>query len=254
MKEGLLLNYRVIGKGYPVVFLHGFLENGTMWDGVVQELSGVKTILVDLHGHGDSPLFEKDQLTIIEMAREVAEIVGHEVKGKYSVVGHSLGGYVALELAHSNPHAPEQLILLNSHPFADSERKKIERTQVARIVEEGAVHFIRQAIPNLFRNPQGFTKEVEEYIAQANRMHPKGIADAALAMRDRSDRCDVMKQYANRCLVLHGKHDTLIPCESMKKVCKDYGNTFIVMEEAGHMAHIEATEKVLAELKRQLQL
>jgi pimeloyl-ACP methyl ester carboxylesterase len=242
--DNVALHHRIIGSGHPVVFLHGFLENTSMWDHLLPEMNGIQAVLIDLHGHGQSPAFLGNQPSIQEMAEAVGRIVANNISTEYSLVGHSLGGYVALELGRGkNP--PKQIVLLNSHPFADSPTKKKERSQVAKIVETGSQHFIRQAIPNLFRDATNFPKEVAELIADACRMSPKGIADATLAMRDRDERLDVLIDYTDRLLVIQGKHDALIPFERMQEVTKKHGNRFTLLEEAGHMAHLEEKEAVI---------
>jgi 2-succinyl-6-hydroxy-2,4-cyclohexadiene-1-carboxylate synthase len=239
-----VLHHRIIGSGYPVLFIHGFLENATMWDHLLPKINGIQAILVDLHGHGNSPTFSEKQLSIPEMAEAVGRIVSSNISNEYSIVGHSLGGYVALELGRGKI-PPKQIVLLNSHPFADSPTKKKERSQVAKIVEIDSQRFIRQAIPNLFRDATNFSKEVAQLINDASQMLPKGIADATIAMRDRVERLDVFMEYADRLFVIQGKYDALIPFERMQEVTKKHGNHFTLLEEAGHMAHFEEKNLVI---------
>jgi 2-succinyl-6-hydroxy-2,4-cyclohexadiene-1-carboxylate synthase len=243
------LYYTVQGEGYPVVFIHGFLESSSMWREMLPSLPGIKAILVDLFGHGQS-LVHPAGYDMLELSKQVYASVKTELDNNFSVVGHSLGGYVALEWANSIQPHPEKIVLLNSHPFPDSEIKKKERSQVAKIVETGASHFVRQAIPNLFRNATDYPSIVEDHIQEANRMQPKGIADATIAMRDRSDRTGVLTNYGDHLLVIQGKHDALIPFDKMKTICAENANAFVLLEEAGHMAHIEAKECVIKEFNR----
>jgi 2-succinyl-6-hydroxy-2,4-cyclohexadiene-1-carboxylate synthase len=241
------LNYTVKGEGYPVVFIHGFLENSSMWKEIIPQLQGIKTILIDLYGHGQSPVHSK-HYSINELAEQVYETVKNDLGNNFSIVGHSLGGYVALEWANSVQPQPEKIVLLNSHPFEDSDIKKKERTQVAKLVETASSHFIRQAIPNLFRNATDYPAIVEEYIREANQMAPKGIADATIAMRERLDRTNVLSNYGTNLLVIQGRYDALIPFEKMQAICAENSNLFVLLEKAGHMAHIEAKENVAKEL------
>jgi hypothetical protein len=136
-------------------------------------------------------------------------------------------------------------VLLNSHPFEDSAIKKEERTQVARIVTKNKSLFIRQAIPNLFRAPEEHQTAVKHLIDEALNMSEESIALTTLAMRDRSSREEVMKDYATELTVIQGKHDTLIPFEKMQVITSEYKNNFFLLEEAGHMAHVEAYDEVV---------
>lgn len=250
MKANIKLNYRVIGEGYPVVFLHGFLESNTMWDSVIPKLKGFKAILIELPGHGDSPLYPYGkEMSIRNMSDDVNEIIQTLLIDKFSVVGHSLGGYVALDLKGIDEKgAIEKVVLLNSHPWSDSESKKKERTRVINIVEHNKQLFLNEAIPNLFPNPEGFKKQVKIQLEEATKMSEVAIIQALIAMRDRQDAVDVMKELGQNCLVLQGKKDHLISYHEMERFTAKYGNLYYLFEQAGHMAHIELEDEVVKQI------
>ena len=112
--------YTDTGKGTAVVLLHGFLENKTMWDVYVSELSKKNRIItIDLLGHG-----ETESLGYIQTMEENADVV-HDVLSKLRIrkailVGHSMGGYVALAFAELYPEKMKGLVLLNSTSKEDS--------------------------------------------------------------------------------------------------------------------------------------
>ncbi len=242
-----LLNYRVVGDGYPVLFLHGFLESNTMWEKLSEELAEkYSCILMELPGHGKSHRFEGDQPSINKMMEKVKKTLLTITNNEFSIVGHSLGGYVALNFVASHPGFKGKLILLNSHPWEDSESKQEERNRVIKVVQQNKDFFIRTAIPNLYRNPQKQSNNVEKLVFEALRMDKYSIENTLKAMRDRENSESVMKKMSANCMVIQGQYDHLIDSDRMQQICIDQNNSFTLLKSAGHMAHHEDREKVLA--------
>jgi 2-succinyl-6-hydroxy-2,4-cyclohexadiene-1-carboxylate synthase len=250
MKTNIKLNYRVIGEGYPVVFLHGFLESNTMWDSIIPKLTGRKAVLIELPGHGKSPFYPYgEDMTIRNMSEDVNEVLHALFIEKFSIVGHSLGGYVALDLKSIDENdSVEKIVLLNSHPWSDSESKKKERTRVVNIVDHNKLLFLNEAIPNLFRNPVEYKNEVKLQLEEAVRMSEVAIIQSLVSMRDRRDAMKVMKELGQKCLVIQGKFDHLISYLEMEVFTEKHNNQYFLVEDAGHMAHIESEEEVVKKL------
>ena len=118
-----LLNYTIQGEGFPVVFIHGFLEDLTMWRHMAP-ITGFQSICIDLPGHGLSEASE--DLAIPSMATQVALLLDALNIDKFHVVGHSMGGYVGLELLSSDDRT-QKLVLMNSNFWSDDEEKKNNR-------------------------------------------------------------------------------------------------------------------------------
>lgn len=238
------LHYDVHGEGPAWVFLHGFLESSTMWDYLPLDNLPIQQIRIDLPGHGWS--FELLNTPSIQlMALEVQRVLDHLAISSFSVVGHSMGGYVGLEL--SKMKGFEHLVLLNSNCWADSEQKKQDRLRVANIVHQAKSHFIREAIPNLFSNPLERDQVIEALIKEANCMFPEAIAFAALAMRDRTDFTEFVNAHPEKFTFIHGKLDRLVSVEELQ--AKITGPSIYLLD-CGHMAHVEASEEVLGILAR----
>ena len=133
---GQLLSYKIVGKGFPVVFLHGFLESVSMWDYLKLEMMNFQSILIDLPGHGDSLNEDEDVPSIEYMAFKVKELLIHLNIKDFSVVGHSMGGYVSLVLKNELNISSSgfilncsKVVLLNSNFWEDSEEKKRDRSE-----------------------------------------------------------------------------------------------------------------------------
>lgn len=238
-----LLNYRISGNGSPVVFLHGFMEDHSMWDELLPHLR-VKAVCVDLPGHGLSPVDFNATPSILSMAKEVEKIIIHENLKDALIVGHSMGGYVGLELMKLMPGL-EHLILFHSHPWSDSEDKKRDRERVANLVLTKAPVFIREAIPNLFHDPVRMQNAVEHYIQMAELMDPKAIGWASLAMKNRFDLAYLMEKNPEKFTVISGENDKLIQVGLLDVFCKQNKISSITLPNVGHMAHEENREEVI---------
>src|SRR5690554_6191169 len=134
------LNYRIVGEAYPVVFLHGFLESNAMWYKVIQGLPNIKAICIELQGHGESILLKEGLMLelMIQYVKITLEVIGIE---KSSIVGHSLGGFTALNLAEDERLKLNQVVLLHSDPWADPVAKKSDRNRVDKIVQYSRILF-----------------------------------------------------------------------------------------------------------------
>ncbi|AEA43073.1 alpha/beta fold hydrolase [Fluviicola taffensis] len=239
-----LLNYRVSGNGNPVIFLHGFMEDLSMWDEVIPHLS-IQAICIDLPGHGLSSVDLDSTPSILSMAKEVEKIITLKKIQQAIVVGHSMGGYVGMELMKLVPTL-EHLILFHSHPWSDSEDKKRDRERVANLMLTKASVFIREAIPNLFHNPTNFKNAIEYYIQLADKMDPRAIGWAALAMKNRFDLAYIMEKKPEKFTVISGENDKLIQVSLLDSFCKQNKISSIILPNVGHMAHEENREEVIA--------
>jgi len=244
-----VLNFRVEGEGPAIVFLHGFLESLTMWDYLpLKEIIG-KKIFIDLPGHGKSELNSTiDAPSLQFFADEVLTVLNHLQIDCFSVVGHSMGGYVALILKQQLPGC-EKVVLLNSNFWADSEQKKKDRVRMADIAFKAKRVLINESIPNLFGNPADFKEEIDKLKLEAMEMSPEAIAYASLAMRERTDYTNEVNSNLINYFIIHGENDRLIQLEDITSKTKDHSQLYLI-PNAGHMAHIESTNDVSEILNR----
>lgn len=248
-----LLHYELFGEGPITVFLHGFLESSTMWEPMnLNELPGTK-LLIDLPGHGKSALSDPSEIPAMKfMAVEVGRVLAFLKIDSYRVLGHSMGGYVALELFGNPPEGisrPSHVTLLNSNCWADSQTKQADRLRVARIAYTGKELFINEAIPNLFAQPESFQKEIAALKQEAKAMTSDAIAYAALAMRTRTDYTELVVKNPTRFKIIHGALDRLVSVEELhQRIAPEASQVLpeiVIIPNAGHMAHWEATKEVV---------
>ncbi len=242
-----LLHHKIEGQGKPIVFLHGFLESSTMWEYLNLIDLNIKKIYVDLPGHGKSSGSLPEFPTISCMAEKVNEILLTVPDREIIVVGHSMGGYVALELAKMN-NSISKVILLNSNFWQDNHQKQRDRDRVIEIVKSAKDKFIQEAIPNLFSTPENHQLQINQIIQEAKTFTVDGIVFATKAMRDRNDHTLWVKDNYQKVYVVQGELDKTAPLELMlEKLPKKVG--FSLIQNAGHMTHIESTEKIVEILK-----
>ena len=120
-----MLAYKIIGSGKPsCVLIHGFLESSEMWDALSLDLLGISFICIDLPGHGGSSFngFTNVEKGMEELAFAVIEVLESLNIHDFNIVGHSLGGYVALEVKRIRNNC-KKLVLLNSNYSEDSPSK-----------------------------------------------------------------------------------------------------------------------------------
>lgn len=242
-----MLQYEILGSGKPLVLLHGFLESKTMWRFLDLKQLNRQCILVDLPGHGESDLTDESEPSMRFMASEVEKVLLFLNIDACDIVGHSMGGYVALELMQSFSKV-DQLILLNSNFWADSEQKKQSRLQVAEVVWKAKSLLIQTAIPNLFWDKKQYNKEIEVLINEANSISPFAIAYSALAMRTRRDYTDFVVQNSESITIIQGENDETVPLNEMLNLVTD-NIDLEVIKYCGHMSHIEQSEEVLRLIK-----
>lgn len=243
-----MLDYRVEGDGKTLVFLHGFLESSTMWSFLNLQALKARKVFIDLPGHGKSPLTDNSESPSIDfMAKEVLKVLNFLEIDSYSVIGHSMGGYVSLKLKEMDSRC-EKAVLVNSNFWQDTDQKKKDRVRLAEIAFKAKKLFIQEAIPNLFGKPENHAEEIDVLIEEALKMAPESIAYSALAMRERKDYTREVSENPTEYFIIHGKLDKLVGTDFIKRQLKSDENLFVI-ENAGHMAHIEQSEEVFEILK-----
>ena len=156
------LHYKKEGTGKALVLIHGFLGNLSMWDEIAVELSKTRQVIrVDLPGFGKSDCIE--EIHSMELFPECIQQLLLEFKiDKFTLIGHSMGGYVGLELLKICPEKINHFILFHSTAKADSEEKKNDRTRAIKTVKNKQNVYLKTAIPFLF--PEQFQVSCFGYI------------------------------------------------------------------------------------------
>lgn len=241
------LNYTIFGSGRAVVFLHGFLESISMWEYLALHELNRTCVLVDIPGHGKSELTDDNEPSITYFSTEILNSLAQLNITNFDIVGHSMGGYIGLEMLQCAPN-DTQLIMLNSNFWADTEEKKKDRVLVSELVWKSKSLFLKTAIPNLFYKAESYKTAIEKLIQEALELEPIGIAYASLAMRNRLDHTEFVEKHSKQISIIQGKNDPIVPTEKME-TSLNFKENHKVINSCGHMAHIEQSEIVLQLLK-----
>ncbi|MDJ0645353.1 MAG: alpha/beta hydrolase [Flavobacteriaceae bacterium] len=248
--KGIDVFYNDQGKGQAIVLLHGFLENATMWDRLSAELvKRNRIITIDLLGHGQTGCL--GYIHTMEQMAETVEAVLNKLKIRRSVmIGHSMGGYVALAFAEKHPDALKGLCLLNSTSRADSDEKKKNRDRAIAVVKKNHQAFVRTAIVSLFRpkNRRIFSKEIKNLKKEALKTPLQGIIAALEGMKIRDHRDMLLHFSPYRKLLIIGKKDPVLDYDSLIDQVKDTEADVAEFPD-GHMSYIENYEECLFELQ-----
>ncbi|MDG5490934.1 alpha/beta fold hydrolase [Psychroserpens sp. SPM9] len=238
--KGIPVHYTDEGEGTVVVLLHGFLENLTMWNALKPTLlENHRIICVDLLGHGQTECLGYIH-TMNDMAQAVLEVLQHLTIRAYTLIGHSMGGYVALALAEMNPVSVSGLCLMNSTYYADDEERKVLRRRANTMVQTNYEAMVRMSFTNLFSPESKIThkKELDEALAQALQTPLQGYMAAQEGMCIRDDKFDFFKSLNTKKAIIIGEQD---PVVDGARILKETQDTSIICYELsfGHMSHIE---------------
>ena len=234
------ISYTDQGKGTAVVLLHGFLENKTMWNAFITDLTKRnRVITIDLLGHGQTECL--GYVHSMEDQADMVHAVLLELKIRKTVlIGHSMGGYIALAFAELYPEYTKGLVLLNSTSRADSEEKKINRDRAIVAVKQNYTNFVRMSIANLFSedNREKLIEEIEKVKLEALKTPLQGIVASLEGMKIRKDR-EVILHFAPFPiqLILGKKDGVLIYEDNVDQI--EGTKVKLTTFPDGHMSHIE---------------
>lgn len=240
-KEFLLNNRKVVYTIYgeknklPLVLLHGFCEDASVWQSIVEDLSKTyKVVVPDLPGFGQTESWFG--MTIPDMADVVNQIILHAAVYNPVIIGHSMGGYISLAYADQFPESYSGIGLFHSTILSDSIEKKDNRLKTAAFIQDnGSLAFAKVLVPTLFAKEYTSASIIEEAIEVGGRCSIDGLVHATLAMRERKDYTDVFKKIIKPTLIISGKHDAGIPVNisahqaSLPNIC-----SFHILEKSGH--------------------
>lgn len=243
------IHFTSTGLGKAIVLLHGFLENSTMWNEITKILSKkYKVICIDLLGHGNTENHGYIH-TMEDQADMVKAVLNHLRLRKYVMIGHSMGGYVALAFAKQYASNLKGLCLMNSTALPDSEEKKGNRDRAIIAVKQNHKTFVRIAIPMLFseQNRTVFTSEIKQLTQEALQISPQGIIAALEGMKVRKDQTSIYKTANFPIKMIIGKQDPALDYDSLIKQTQN-SKVQVVEFPDGHMSHVENENKLIEAL------
>ncbi|HCI78993.1 MAG TPA: alpha/beta hydrolase [Ktedonobacter sp.] len=254
------LAYDDHGIGIPVIFLHAFPLNRSMWDGVTTALleeQCYRLVTLDWRGFGESDI-TSDISTMDMFADDVVALMDALGMQQAVICGLSMGGYAAFALWRKYASRIQGMILSDTRPGADNEEGKANREQLAQLVESQGVDAVADLqMPRLLSE---YTRqnhpEVELRVRQMiDAATPQGISAASRGMAQRPDSTNMLPDITCPTLIVVGEQDAITP----PSVAQDYASKIPnaqlkVIPQAGHLSTIEQPEAYLEQVKHFLLL
>jgi 3-oxoadipate enol-lactonase len=244
--NGITIAYSDRGTGLPIVFLHAFPLNRTMWAEQEKALSlQFRVITVDLRGHGesDAPLW---RYTLEQSADDVNALLDQLSIQQALFVGLSMGGYILFAFYRKYAASVKGLILADTKAQADTVEGKEGRFQMAQTAyTQGPSAIADLMIPKLL-SPQTIRTRpglVQHVRAMIENNQVSGIAGDLMAMAERSDSVLLLKQITCPTQIIVGELDQATPRSDARLMADQIPNARLaVIPNAAHLANMEQPE------------
>lgn len=248
------LDHNIFGEGEPVIILHGLFGSSRNWQTVARKLSdSYQVITVDLRNHGQSE--HADSMTYMDMAGDIIELISDLSLDKVSLIGHSMGGKVAMKTAFEKPSLVKQLVVLDIAPVkydrnydvifetmmnlpldTIKNRQEAEHHMNEYIQDQWLCNFLLQ---NLVQTDQGYQWRINISAIRSNSHHVSNFSDMGTDT-----------QYNGPTLFIGGAHSDFI-LEGHHDIIHGYFPKAEIdtIENAGHMLHIEQADVLVKKIK-----
>lgn len=247
--NGFQQHYRVSGQGRPVVLLHGFGEDGSIWNSQIEVLARQHQVIVpDIPGSGLSDFIPGASLeTYVEILLCLLKELQFQDE-PITLLGHSMGGYITLSFAAKYPHRLNAYGLVHSTAYADSHAKKQARKKSIEFMQlHGALAFLKTSIPGLFA--PSFVKDhpevIDQLIEKGKRFSAEALVQYYEAMMARPNRTELLNKESKPVLFIIGEEDQAVPLEASLQQCHLPNQSHIqILKGCGHMGMLESTEEL----------
>jgi pimeloyl-ACP methyl ester carboxylesterase len=252
--------YRVKGQGKTVMLIHGFGEDGNIWNGLANNLTNnFRLIIPDLPGSGRSTILktENDKTSIDDYAEAMIQILKNESVLNCTIIGHSMGGYITLSIAEKYRDILNGFGLFHSTAFTDSEEKKQTRSRSINFIKShNATSFLRTSIPGLFSDK--FKQEhpgiIEKLIDAGQSFSSETLIQYQRAMIHRQERKTVLQQTTKPVLFIIGERDQSIPLQESLQQCHLPSVAHVhILTNSAHMGMLEESERCAGIIRSYLQ-
>lgn len=229
-----------------IVLLHGYLESMLVWEDFIPYLyKEVRVVTLDLPGHGIS-VVQGEEHSMDFLADTVADALRALGIARCTLVGHSMGGYVALAFCERHPEMLDGVVLLSSTPNPDTPEKAENRRREIALVRAGKKELLARVAP-----AAGFAEEnrdrmkdyIEDLTEQVFVTEDDGIVALLNGMIGRKDQNAMLRETRVPVLFILGRKDGYIPAEVAEKMVADHPEARVVwLENSGHMGFLEEPE------------
>ena len=251
----LSLAYDEKGSGIPILWVHGYPLNKTLWKPQLDGLADItRGLAIDLRGHGESQA-TSGVYTMDLLADDCAAFL--DVKGIQQPIvlaGLSMGGYVSMAFCRRHAGRLAGLILCATRPHADSPEGKQNRTDSAALAQQRGVHAAVSGLQTKLMAPDTYTRRpdlVDTVKAMTESTPLEGVVGDLLGMRERPDSLATLAAFERPALILHGAEDQIIPISEAEKTQATLPNSRLeIIPEAGHLLNLEQPQAFNSAVRR----
>ena len=226
-----------------IVLLHGYLENMLVWEEFVPLLyKELRVITLDIPGHGISEV--KGEIHSMDyLADTIALALDKLDIDRATIVGHSMGGYIALAFAERHADRLDGVVLLHSTPYADSDEKRKNRQREISLIKSGKKELLAHSAPEAgfaVENRKRFRTEIEDLQQTVYLTEDGGIIALLNGMIERKAQSEMLHALGKPILFVLGRKDGYIVPEIAEKMVAEHPEANVVwLENSGHMGFIE---------------
>ncbi len=238
--------YRKYGCGKAVMLVHGFGEDGNIWEHQIAFLQkDFLLIIPDLPGSGKSEMLEGNNISIADYAEVLNEILFAENIAQCCMLGHSMGGYITLVFAEKYSSLLNSFGLVHSSAFADTETKISTRKKAIEFtLANGSLAFLKTSTTNLFYDKEKNKIAIENLIAAGKNFHSNALIQYYNAMITRADTTEVLKTFTKPIIFIIGQYDLAVPfTDSMQQTYLPSYAYIHILHSSAHMGMLEEIEK-----------
>ncbi len=236
----------VLNPEKPVLlFLHGYLETLYIWSDFIEQFTDrYRVISIDLPGHGLSGSFDINNMD--RVAHLISLLLDSlSIHNNVVVIGHSMGGYVALECIKNDPNRYSSIVLLHSTPYSDTPQKLLDREREIELIKLNKLQQIASiSFTKLFSssNVIKFEDKIHELVEICEVHDPEGIVSSIKGIMLREDNSIFFTNLQKPKLVVLGSSDNYINIEQTEKLKTSYGSNVIIIPDVGHCSFIESPD------------
>lgn len=235
--QAIQIYFEERGQGNPLVFIHGFPFDHSTWNPVVALLEKkARCLMPDLRGFGKSKV-TGNRSTIPMMADDIMRLLDDLKIDRACFIGHSMGGYVAMQIAHAYRERVFGLGLVTTRSDPDSVEKAAERLASRGAVLAGGTSTLIAGMLERLTNKPETRSQIRPIMEKAT---PQGIAMALFAMAHRKDATGWLQELEFPIVIMAGGNDIITPEREMKDLCgKLKDGRFYSSSTASHMLPME---------------
>ena len=232
-----------------VVLIHGYGFDHRVWSPVEIAFEGFNVVHLTLPGFGDD--VAPSAYSISALAAHYLEGLEHKTKTAFHLVGHSMGGYVSMEMVAQKPERIASLVLLHSHVFEDSPEKKQQRSKTLEEIRGmGQRPLVYRMIPSLFTAGRVPGLLIDALIERGMTYPADAWYYGALAMRDRLDHALTLSKIKVPVMIVAGQHDAAVPVELAYRMAALPERCLLrVYTDTAHMAMYENMLALVEDLR-----